>query len=60
MQTRSGSVTPRSFSAKSLEQDLSGVGDAVNKFDFSAFEDVANNGKPVEDPPVEFDVDPIL
>jgi len=32
----------------------------VDKFDFSAFEDVVGNGKPIEDPPMDFDVDPIL
>lgn len=64
MQTRSGSGTPRgqpAFNALSLGQELSGAGaDATNNFDFSAFEDVVNNGNPIEDPPSDFDVDPIL
>ena len=59
MQTRSGSGTPRSFNAKSLEQDISGSADQP-KFDFSAFEDVAAGGNPVEDPPEDFDIDSIL
>ena len=45
----------------SLGNELSGAtSDGVDKFDFSAFEDAANNGTPIEDPPTDFDVDPIL